>query len=109
LALVCGLWVRREHFLERARSYADASSMPCSIPPPEDETDAFREWEKDQEHQRQRVEYFNRLRLKYERVARFPFLPVEADPSRGGVSENPRPSPRRARPTVPSSAGMMWG
>ena len=79
--VVLGVWRRREHFLERARYYADASSMPCSLPP-ETDTDAFREWEKHQEHQRKRVEHFDQLRLKYERAARFPFHSVEAAPPR---------------------------
>ena len=80
MAVVFGLWKRREQFLERARYYADALSMPCSLPPPETEADAFRRWEKDQEYQRKRIEYFHKLRLKYEHAARFPFFPVEADP-----------------------------
>jgi hypothetical protein len=70
MAVVFGVWRRREHFLERARYYADALSDPSIPPPPATEIDTFRA----------RFEYYDRLRLKYEHAARFPFLPIEADP-----------------------------
>jgi hypothetical protein len=79
MAVVFGVWVRREHFLEQARHYADASGTPCSEPP-EAGTEAFQEWIGEQERQRRRVEHFDRLRLKYERAARYPWLPVAPDP-----------------------------
>jgi hypothetical protein len=79
MAVVFGMWVRREHFLDRARRYPDASSIPISDPP-EAGTDAFQEWEREQERQRKRVEHFGQLRLKYERAARYPWLPVAPDP-----------------------------
>jgi hypothetical protein len=79
MAVVFGVWVRRERFLERAWRYADPSSIPISDPP-EAGTAAFQEWEREQERQRLRVEHFDQLRLKYERAARYPWLPVAPDP-----------------------------
>ncbi len=79
MAVVFGLWGRREHFLDRARHYADASLVPVSDPPPAG-TDALQKWEREQERQRKRIEHFDRLRLKYERAARYPWLPVVPDP-----------------------------
>jgi hypothetical protein len=70
---------RREQFLERARHYAGASLSPVSHPP-EDGTEGFDEWQREQERQRNRVEHFDQLRLKYERAARSPWLSVGPDP-----------------------------
>jgi hypothetical protein len=79
MAVVFGVWVRRKQFLDRARYYADASLSPISDPPPPGD-DALQEWESEQARQRERVEHFERLGLKYERAARYPWLPVAPDP-----------------------------
>ncbi len=80
VGLASGLWRRRESFLEESRRYAVAATLhPCSLPP-EEGTDEYRRWQEEEEMIRRRDDHLLRLAAKYERAARYPWLPVAPDP-----------------------------
>lgn len=86
--VVFWLLKRRESFQVLAHQYAIiANSDTCNVPPLLG-TDAFHRWEEGQELDRQGRESYVRLSLKYERAARYPWLPVTPD----------RPAPFRLLP-----------
>jgi hypothetical protein len=88
IGLLFGVWVRRTQFLNRARYYADASSIPISDPP-EAGNDPFQEWERERRSVNARgVGHFDRVRLEYELAGRYPWLPRRARSVGAGTSRN---------------------
>lgn len=79
VGLAFGLWRRRESFLEKSRQNTGAATLhPCRLPP-EAGTDEYPQWQEEEEMIRRRDDHLLRLAAKYERAARYPWLPVAPD------------------------------